>query len=178
MAVDKYSRDYRIVETVDEKGRIRSEAEYIGAAYGFAAEGETARRALRRSALFCLLGWLGFLGPLLFQSTAMRTLVAALPFAFSALPLWLLSGAVFSGLRAKEPFDRRTADRLTSRFPAAAVFTAALPGVSLIARLVSALVRHVSFLPGDGAFAVGALLLCAAGLLCFRQRRAVAAKEL
>ena len=48
MAIDRYSGDYRILESVDEKGRIRSSTEYIGKDYVFTAGKK--RAALRCSA--------------------------------------------------------------------------------------------------------------------------------
>ena len=176
MAVDKYSRDYRLIDSVDDRGRIRTETEYIGQSYRF-AEGEgAARSAAKRMALLCMLAWLSYLAALLFPSTAMKTLYAALPCAFTALPLWLLSSAVLTALRLRVPFVHRDADRLNFRLPAAAVFSALFPAFALIGKLLSLLFAHPAMLPGDWVFLAGNGLCLLFVLLCRRLCRRVTAE--
>ena len=170
MARNRYIKDYRIVETVNERGRIRSNYEYIGAAYVFAADAKTLYRARRFALAACLIGWLAFLGALLPNSTAMRTFYVSLPFAFAALPLWLLTEDAVFAFRAKEPLEHRHADRLANRYPAAAVFTAALPAVSLIGELVT-LLRGLDLRAGDIAFTLFAALLLGCGAVSYRGRK-------
>ncbi len=178
MAVDRYSRDYRLVETVDEKGRIHTDTEYIGAHYRFARGLPEVRTAARKMAACCLLGWLGFLAALYLPSIAMKRLYAALPCAFSALPLWFLSSAVWTGLRAGEKLSRREAERVNSRLPAAALFLMLLPAAACLGALAALLPAGASPLPGDWAFFGGCLLCVLCGLFCFMGRRAVAAEQI
>ena len=74
MAGKQYSRDYRLIDSVDERGRVRTETEYIGSFYRFAADYETVRAVQRR---LRHLSWLAagcFLLSLLPRSTASLTL--------------------------------------------------------------------------------------------------------
>ena len=107
MSRNRYVGDYRLVESIDGRGRIKTDYEYIGAAYFYAEGADAARRALRRIAIGCAAGWLAFVGALTPVSSAMRTLFTALPFAFAALPLGLMSGVALGALRAKEPLEHR-----------------------------------------------------------------------
>lgn len=177
MAVNRYAKDYRLVESVDEKGRLRASAEYIGADYFFVSGAVCAHAAARRCAVLCALAWAGQLAAFLPQSLAMRRLWSSLPAAFSILPLWLLSSAVFTALRAKEPLQRREAEVLGSRFPAAAVFAALLSGTAFFAALFPMLFSGGGVLPGDLCFVGGEVICTVCALLCFRDRKALAAKQ-
>jgi len=168
MSRNRYVGDYRIVESIDERGRVRSDYEYIGAPWVYAADGQTVKAARRRVAACCAVGWLAWVAALLPVSTAMRALVIALAFAFAALPLALASGIAVSLFREKPPFEHRHADRLENRAPACTFFVALLGGVSLIGEAVNAL-RGAQLLPGDGVFAVCAAVLVACAIFCHRQ---------
>lgn len=177
MAIDRYSKDYRLVDSVDGRGRIRSETEYIGEYYVFASGLEAARKAGKRLALLCALSWLGFLAALYPPSTAGRTLYAVLPCAVSAIPLWLLSTVAFTALRAGEPLIHRDADRFTLRLPAAAVFAAVLSAGAFLGGVLSVLFGGHGMLPGDWVFLAGMLLVFACALLCRGQVCALAVKK-
>lgn len=176
MAIDRYSKDYRLIDSVDGRGRIHSETEYIGAYYVFDAGLDTARGAGKRLALLCALSWLGFLAALYPPSTAGRTLYAALPCAFLALPLWLLSTVGFTALRAGEPLIHRDADRFTLRLPSAAVFAAVLSAGAFLGGVTAVLLAGHGMLPGDWLFLGGMLLVFACTLLCRRLVRPLAVR--
>ena len=91
MAINRYVKDYRLVETFNEKGRVRTEYEYIGEDYWFTAGAASVRKAKRGVTAGCVLAWLSFIAALWPVSTAMHTIYTAFPFAFSALPLGLLT---------------------------------------------------------------------------------------
>ena len=169
MARGKYVKDYRIVESINSRGGIHLETEYIGEPYVFTKGRETAKKSRNASAALCLLGWLAFIGAMLPNSAGMRTLYVSLPFAFSALPLGLLSSLLLNALRLREPMEHRLADRFENRFPAQTLAMAALPGVSLIGEGILWLSGAV-MLPGDAVFTPCAAVLCACGLGCFLQR--------
>lgn len=177
MAVNRFAKDYRLVESADEKGRLRTSAEYVGADYFFASGAACARPAARRCAVLCALAWVGQLAALIPHSGAMRRLWSSLPAAFAVLPLWLLSSAVFTALRAKEPMRRREAEVLNSRLPAAAIFAALLSGMALFAAFFSLLFSGSGMLPGDLCFPAGEFISAVCALLCFRKRTALAAKQ-
>ncbi len=176
MAIDRYSGDYRIQESVDEKGRIHSSAEYIGALYVLAAGEKRAARAGRKAAVCCVGAWLGFFAALLLESAAMRSLYVALPCAFAALPLWFMSSAVLTALRVKKGFTHRDADRLNLRFPASCVFTAVLSAAALIGGLCSLFIARNAALPGDWLFLGGNLLCLVCAVLAKRQGRDLEAR--
>ena len=168
MSRNRYVGDYRIVESIDARGRVRSDYEYIGAPWVYAADGQTVKAARGRVTACCAVGWLAWVVALLPLSAAMRALVVALSFAFAALPLALATGIAVSLFREKPPFEHRHADRLENRGPACTFFVALLGGVSLAGEGVNAL-RGAELLPGDGVFAVCAAVLVACAVVCHRQ---------
>jgi len=168
MSRNRYVGDYRIVESIDGRGRVKSDYEYIGAPWVYAADGQTVKATRMRVAACCAAGWLAWVVALLPLSAAMRTLVIALSFAFAALPLALATGIAVSLFREKPPFEHRHADRLENRAPACTFFVALLGSVALVGEGVSAL-RGAEMLPGDGAFAVCAAILTVSAVVCHRQ---------
>lgn len=169
MSRNRYVRDYRLVETVDSRGRIRTDYEYIVETYVFLKSDREVRRAKRRVWLCCALGWIGCIGAMLPESNAMRTLWIALPFVFSILPLALLTGMALQDLRAAQPFEHRWADRLENRYPACTFLLTALAALAFLLGGISALVRQ-ALTKGDIAFLAGAGTLAICACVCFRQR--------
>lgn len=164
-------KDYRIVESLNGRGGIRSETEYIGAPYFFEEGREQAGRTGKRVLLLCLVGWTAFIGALLPNSAGMRTLYVSLPFAFAALPLAMLTDLMLSSLRVKEPMERRTADKLDNRFPAQTLALAALPAFSLVGEGIRLLADRQSMMTGDLIFSLCAALLLGCGVAAFRCRK-------
>lgn len=170
MSRNRYVGDYRIVESIDARGRVKSDSEYIGAPWVYAEDARTVKSARARVAACCAVGWLAWVSALMPLSAAMRALYVALPFAFAALPLALATGTALSLLRQSPPFERRYADRLENRAPACTFFVALLSGIALAGEGVNAL-RGARLLAGDGVFAGCAALLAACAVLCHRQWR-------
>jgi len=164
---NRYVGDYRLIESIDGHGRIKTDYEYIGAAYCFAEGAVTARRLLRRALLLCALGWLAFVGALVPLSAASRTLWVSLPFAFAAVPLALMTATLFRTQRTAEPLEHRHADQLENRCPACSFFVALLSGIALAGEGVN-LLRRTALLRGDIAFSLGAAVLLSVGLCCHR----------
>lgn len=169
MARKKYIRDYRLVETVDERGRIRSDYEYIGEKYYYALGPETARREKGRVLAAVIAGWLAFAGALIPNAAGMRVVYVALPFVFSALPLGILTGTVLTALPAAEPLRHQQADMLENRYPPAALWAAVLPAVSLLGQ-AARLILGGGLNGGDLVFVLGAALLTASGAYAFSRR--------
>jgi len=168
MSRNRYVGDYRIVESIDARGRVRSDYEYIGAPYRYAFDARAVKAARLRVTLGCLTGWAGWIAALMPVSAAMRALYVALPFAFAAIPLALTAGTAVSLFREREPFEHRHADRLENRAPACTFFMALLGFVALAGEGVNAL-RGAEMLPGDGIFAACAALIVACAIFCHRQ---------
>ena len=169
MARKRYIKDYRLVESVDDRGRIRTTYEYIGPAYGYVLGPEAAGREKRRILAVLVLGWLAFFGALLPDAGVMHGVYVALPFVFAALPLGLVTDVVLTALPKDEPLRHQQADLLSNRYPPAALLTAILPGVSLIGALIRLLLIGTAHW-GDGVFAVCALALIACGWYLFSRR--------
>ena len=176
MSRNRYVGDYRIVESIDGRGRVKSDYEYIGAPWVYAADGQTVKAARMRVAACCAAGWHAWVVALLPVSAAMRALVIALSFAFAALPLALATGIAVSLFREKPPFEHRHADRLENRAPACTFLVALLVGVALIGEAVNAL-RGAELLPGDGVFAACAAVLVACAVVCHRQWKRLRCRE-
>ena len=177
MAIDRYSKDYRLNDSLDGRGRIRTEAEYIGKHFRFRGGLDAARRTGRKALGLCALAWLGFLTALYPESDTGHALYAVLPCAFTALPLWMLTAVAVSVLRVKEPFRRQEQERFTVRFPAAAIFAAALPGIALLGGAARMLFGEISHLTGDIVFLAGNAVVLLAALLCRRLRPALECAE-
>lgn len=169
MARNRYIKDYRIVETVNERGRIRSDYEYIGPPYSFIAPAEKIARLKKLLPALSILAWLLYVGAMLPRSLAMKTWYVSLPFAFTAVPLAMLTELCFSLYHCKEPMEHRVADKLENAYPARSLWAGAMAAVSLLGQLVN-LIRGQSFLPGDLAFTLCAAGLLACGALFFRER--------
>ena len=176
MSRNRYVGDYRIVESIDERGRVRSDYEYIGAPWVYAEKAPTVKTARNRVALGCLVAWLAWIAALVPVSGAMRALAIALPFAFAAIPLALTAGTAVSLFREKPPFEHRHADRLENRAPAGTFFTALLGVIALVGEAVIAL-HGTQMLPGDAVFAACAAVMVACAILCHRQWKRLRCKE-
>ena len=176
MSRNRYVGDYRIVESVDGRGRVRSDYEYIGAPYAYAGDAQMVKAARARVALCCLMGWAAWVAALFPVSAAMRALYVALPFAFAAIPLALWAGTAVSLFRTREPFEHRHADRLENHAPACTFFVALLGCVALAGEGVNAL-RGAELLPGDGVFAACAAVLVACAVVGHRQWKRLRCRE-
>ena len=157
MARKKYIRDYRLVETVDERGRIRSDYEYIGGSYGYVLGWDAVRREKRNVLIALAAGWLAFAGGLIPNAAGLRAVYAALPYLLAAVPLGILTDTLLTAA-LPEPLRHQQADMLDNRYPPAALWAAILPAASLIGQGVR-LIRCGTFSGADAA-----ALLCTAGL--------------
>ena len=176
MARGRYIKDYRIVESLNGRGGIRLETEYIGDPYVFVCGAEKAGKSRRICILLVLAGWLLFVVALVPNSAGMHTMYVSLPFAFAALPLGLMSSLLLSTLRLKEPMEHRVADRFENRFPAQALAVAVLPGISLAGEGLMLLLGK-QMIPGDWVFAACAAGLFACGLALFLQRKVLRTRK-
>ena len=163
----KYTKDYRVTDTLNEQGRRERRVDYIGKTYVW-YEGDAARKALRCANGICAIGWAAWLLPLLPRSEATQTWYVLPFFLFIALPLGLLSGALLQLRRSGEVLTHREADQASNRIPGCGLFMTLLPLLSLAGETI--LFIRQRKLPGraDVLFALGALLLLACGLLLRR----------
>ena len=177
MAGKKYRDDYRLTERVDARGRIRQEAEYVGAEYRWRLEPGIVLRERRRALAACAVGAAAYIGALLPRSAASHEFYIALPFVFAALPLGLILGLLLSLPGGGAPLRRRTADRLANRYPGSAVFIVVLSAASLLGEGIWAL-RGGELSAGDAVFCVCAAVLAAAGVYLLKKRRSFDTREI
>ena len=177
LARNRYVRYYRLVETVDERGRFHTRAEYLGDDYTFEAPAQEARRAARDGLLAAVAGWFFYAAALLPHSLGSRTMYVSIPLVLTAVPLGLSCGILWEAFRGKMPLDVRMADRLGNRYPARALPVALLPLVSLTGEAVL-LLQGGALMPGDGVLAFCAAALAACGMLLFRKRGALRCRAL
>lgn len=170
MAIDRYSKDYRLKDSVDERGRIRTETEYIGPHFVFREGVRSARTAGKKAVLFSALAWFGFLAALYPDSDVGHAAYAVLPCALLALPLWMLSAVAVLALRVKEPFTRKEQERFTVRFPGTAVAVIALSGLAILGGAICLLVREPQRPAADAVFFAGNILCLCSAVLCRRLR--------
>lgn len=176
MSRNRYVKDYRLVETVSESGRIKTSYEYIGKEYVFAGEAGQVARDKKIALALCPLLWALFIGAMIPRSEATRSLYIILPYAFTAIALGIATDILFSVCLAKPPMEHRYADRMNNRFPPAALGAAFLPGLSLFAQLLRIIIKG-GMLPGDWVFIACAALLTAGGCRLFGLRKRLAVRE-
>lgn len=166
----KYIKDYRQTESLDARGKLRSEYEYVGGSFYRVADAQTAKHRTRILIELCALGWLCWLVPLLFNNGAMHLFFISYPFIFCALTLWMLSTAAYTALTAPDPMKHKQSDKLTNWLPGTSLATAILSGISLIGLLVAVIFRIGTLNAYDWLFGICAALVCGAGILAFTQR--------
>ena len=176
MARNRYAKDYRLVETIDERGRIKTDYEYIGAPYRFEGEEAAVARDKKLAIALCPLLWLLFLASMLPNSNAMRCMLVTLPFVFTALPLGFLTDIVLSVCFAREPLEHRHADKVNNSLPPSALAAAVLSAAAVLAQLVRAL-KGGEMNGGDWLFLLGAAALSAACFYAFSFRKKLAVGE-
>ena len=167
MSRNRYVGDYHLADTVDDRGKIRTDVEYTGGLYSFSKETEIIRRAKNKSILLCAAGWLAYITAMIPVSTAMKTFYCAIPFVFVAVPLALLTGTALAVYPLKERFIHKHADRIENRWPASSAFLVILSGIALLGEAVN-LIRGQKLVSGDLVFTLCAPVVLLAGILAYR----------
>ena len=175
MAKKKYVRDYEFSDTLDAKGRVKSVPVYVGAYFRF-NDPAAAKKSRPLLLAAVLLGWIAYVMALWPPSGAGKLMYVILPFVFAAVPLWYLSAATWTLFRAGDKLKRSEAEKVAGNLPSASVFGIILTAVALIAEGVTAIAASEKLNAADIAFAAGAGILCAAFVLSFSRRQAVATK--
>lgn len=168
---NKYIRDYSLSDSLDAKGRIRTETSYIGGSFYRTVDAVTAKKKSILVAILCALGWVLWIVPLLFNNGAMHLFFISVPFIFCALTLWMLSMAVYTALTTLEPMKHKQSDRLTNWLPGTALATAILSGISLIGLLVAVIFRLGALNGYDWLFGGCAAALCAVCIAVLSQKK-------
>ena len=166
---NKYSGDYRLLETFSEDGRIHTDYEYIGKPFIYAERSDKAEKMRGRVILPALVSIAAWVAAMIPFSYAMRSLWVALPFAAVIIPLAMLAELLFSVRKLGEKAEHRYADRLNNRYPALAVTACFFSAVSLTACVIRLAVRKTAVF-GDAVFAVCSILIFACAAAVFRRR--------
>ncbi len=177
MSRNRYIGDYHLADTVDDRGKIRTDVEYTGGLYSFSKETEIVRQTKIKSIVLCAIGWLAYIGAMFPVSTAMKTIYSAIPFVLIAVPLALLTGTAAAVFPLKERFIHKFADRIDNRWPASSAFIAFLSGIALIGEAVN-LIRGLAMTSGDLVFALCAPVLLLAGILAWRAGKKLKCEKL
>ena len=172
MSRKKYINDYELDREVDDKGRIKTTARYAGGFFVFAADDASASKNKRISAVACAIAWVAFVASLIPRTAALHLIYYSLPFAFCAVPLWLLSDVTVSLFAAKPPFKHRAADKFSKRFLPCSVALAVLSGGSAVGYIAGVLTGGVTFASYDIIPAVSSLLIFGAAGALFAIRNA------
>ena len=161
----KYLCDYRIDEQITPKGAIRTKAVYIGAEYVLSP----AVTAKNKQILLCLsvLSVPLYISAMVPELTAARQVYVLAPFAFSALPLFMMLVAAMDLFRVNGPMSRFEADRRSSRLPACAMITALLSGGAFLALIISVIITKPDIQTGDIIFAVFSAIICVISVSAF-----------
>lgn len=168
MAKRDYSGDYELEHNVDSRGNLKTSARYTGGMYVFEdpVQAEGARRRLLATVI---LSWICAFAAMYPVSVSMRTIYVSLPFAFSLLPLALMSEIVFM-VQGKGKFTHKQADRINERFSFASVVLFVMTAFSCAGAMVRLLMAGEVPGRGDFVFMAGALAVCAAAGYSFSQR--------
>ena len=176
MAKNRYAKDYRLVETWDERGKVKTTYEYIGSPFRFSCTDETVEKEKKKVVVFMVTGWICYVAALLFRSQAMHALYVALPFAFTGIPLFIYTDIVFSFRKMQEPLEHRHADRMNNRYPPVTLLLTVFSLYALAGEAVNLAMKRDLF-PGDMVFIAGAFGLFWIGMLAFRSKKNVEITE-
>ena len=169
MSYRKYLKDYRVDACLDGKGRLKSEAVYVGGGYALRPAVPVGEK--RKMLAACALSWPALVGALVPVSRAARTMYIVVPFAASALPLFLATCAASSLMFAGEPMTRRKAEGISRNLPANALIVSVLSGAAFLGFAVMAFLNWSEMLFGDTLFGALSLLTAAAALFAYRKSR-------
>ena len=163
----KYINDYKLIEYIDDKGRTRREAEYIGGDYVFSPPVTKADKIYL--GCFCALSVTAFVCALFPATAAARTTYVMIPFVFAPVPLYLMSSSVMLLIRAEEIMIRSDAERISKRLTPSALLAALLPAAALVGLLVAVLRSAETFQAGDLIFCLLSLVIIFSAAAVFRK---------
>ena len=165
MSYRKYLKDYQLEEYVDEKGRTKTRAVYIAGEYILSPDIPVGDKRLMLAA--SILSWPAMIGALIPRTIASELAYVILPFVFSALPLFFMTGAVFALVREDPQLTRERADKIASRLPLCPLIAAVLSCVAFLGLVVAAVFIRNDMLSGDLLFGALSLVTAAAASFVF-----------
>ena len=172
MSKKKYYSDYQLETDVDNRGRLRTNARYVGDRYDFAVDEPAVKAHRRVFTVFCAVAWIAFIAALIPPTAAMHLAYCSVPFAFSALPLWLISENTVRLYTVKRPFDRRISDKFTKKLNVYTVLLLVMSAGSAVGYTVGLIVHRSEFTAVDSIPAASVLLMLASAVVFFTKRNA------
>ena len=176
MSYRKYLKDYRIDAQLDEKGRLKPETVYIGGQYTLRPHISANDKRLILAA--SILSWPALVGALTPITKASQVTYIIIPFAFSALPLFLVTQAAIALIREDESMTRKKAETISRRLPSNSLFMAILTGAAFLGLIFNAFIKWNEMLPGDIVFGVLSFFNAAVSLLIFIKTRKIKASAI
>ena len=169
MAKGKYNRDYRLIEEFRENGRVRTDYEYIGDPWFFRSDEKTVEAERKKALGLAILAAAAFVLALIPYSGMMHKLWLALPFVFSAIPIFLTCDLVISMQKWKNPMEHRNADKLNNSYPPRTLAIAYLSGIALVTEIIY-LLQNGFAIPGDKIMLICTAVMLWSALMLFRMR--------
>lgn len=169
MAKGKYNRDYRLIEEFRENGRVHTDYEYIGDPWFFRLGEKTVGAEKNKALGLAVLAAAAFIAALIPYAGMMHKLWIALPFVFTAVPIFMTGDLVISMRKITEPMEHRYADKLNNSYPPRTLAIAYLSAVSLVAEIIY-LIQNGFSIPGDKVMTVCTAVILWSALMLFRMR--------
>ena len=169
MAKNKYSRDYRLLEEFRSDGRIKTGYEYIGDAWTFKNDSQQVEGEKKKALWLIIAAWAAFVIALLPATGMMHKLWIALPFIFTALPLFMALELILGLQKLKVPMERRHADKLNNSYPARTLAILYLSAVSFIAEAIYLVTGGVR-MAGDLIMTAGTAVVVLCAFWLFKKR--------
>ena len=191
MSINKYVGDYHLTEEFDGKGRIHHTLSYIGKPYFFDAEPDEVIRGRKRLIVMCAAAFAVYLAAMVPASDMMHYFYVSLPFAFCAVPLFLLIKTLLSvpatAQKLAQPLERRQADRISNSIPQYSVFLMVLAAGALAGTAI-AWIRNIiagddpgtvmtDRFSGNLVFTAMASALAVLAVMIFRKRSVLSVHE-
>ena len=158
---------YRLEKKIDQNGRVKTSAVYIGG--DFTLTPTVSLSTKRLIICLCVLSWLVFLGALSFISRASQVSYVILPFGIASIPLFIMTTTAASLLIAKELLDRYKAETIAKRLPLSALFTAGLSGASFLGLIVFVIKTGNGFPLSDIVFGIISLIIAISSLMIYKK---------
>ena len=173
MSYRKYLNDFIIEKYTDANGKVRTRTVYIAGDYALNPEvsGNDKRIVLSAS----VLSWAALLGALIVRTSASKISYVILPYAFSALPLYLMTEAAILHIREGELMNRDRAERIANRLRLCPLIAAVLSGAAFLGLIVTAFLKWESMVSGDIAFCAFSLVSTAAESVAYTKYRGIRA---
>ena len=154
---------YRIVKTVDDKGRTISTAVYIGGDYRL----DPPVSARTKIMLMCLsvLSCLSYIASLCLVTQTSRIVYIVIPFVFLIVPLFLITTSAISLLLMGNILMRHKAESIAKRLPRYALIAAIFSCVTLLGFIFFSVNSWEYLATGDFVFGVLSFLISLATII-------------